>query len=297
MEILTIGHAAYDLTFTVPHHPGEDEKCIASALLESGGGPAANAAVTIARLGHRVGFCGYLGDGHFGEAHLKELQENGVETRFVVRGKTKTPLSVALVKPGGKRTLVNYRAGGHLPAEAVDLTSVAPRGVLFDGHERFISLHHLSHFRKVGSQTVLDAGSLHAGTEALMFEVDHLVASEKFACQFLGRSDPEKALKQLAERARGAVVITLGERGLIWQREGEQGEMPAFEVKVVDTTGAGDVFHGAFMVGLIEGMAWLELLRFASATAALSCTRLGARPSIPYRDEVERFLKTACFKR
>ena len=86
------------------------------------------------------------------------------------------------------------------------------------------------------------------------------------------------------------VVITLGERGLIWSRHGERGAMPAFDVEAIDTTGAGDAFHGAFALGLARNLPWPDLLRFASAVGALTCCQLGARPALPMAGKVKRFL-------
>ncbi len=290
VDVICIGHASYDLVFSVPHHPGPDEKCTALGFIACGGGPAANAAVAVARLGCRAAFVGYLGRDLHGQAHLDELVRDGVETSWVCRGDLPTPLSVVLVKPDGQRALVNYRGATRpLLADAVDLRGLKAKVALFDGHEPHVSCHWLAHFRAQGTAKVLDAGSLHDGTRQLMFQVDYLVASRKFAAQWLGRDDPRRALGELAAKS-AAVVITLGEEGLIWQRGSERGEMPAFPVEAVDTTGAGDVFHGAFAAAVADGATWLDSLRFASAAAALCCTKLGARPGIPTRAEVEAFL-------
>lgn len=290
VDVVCIGHASYDLVFELDHHPEADEKCTASGLVACGGGPAANAAVTATRLARRAAFVGYLGWDPLGDAHFQELVREGVETALVCRGDSPTPLSVVLVKPDGRRALVNYRgATPPLAADAVDPQSLEAKVALFDGHEPEVSGCFLPHCRSQGTATVLDAGSLHPGTRQLMFEVDYLVASRKFAAQWLGRDDPLQALEKLSAQSP-AVVITLGEEGVIWQRGDERGAMPAFPVQAVDTTGAGDTFHGAFAVALADGLGWLETLRFASAAAALSCTKLGARPGIPVRAEVEAFL-------
>jgi sulfofructose kinase len=290
LDVLCVGHASFDLVFTVPHHPAADEKIFADALLACGGGPAANAAVTVARLGLKAGFAGYLGTDLYGERHLEELAGAGIDTRSVVRGTSPTPLSAVLVKPDGRRALVNYKGDTRpLPPQAFVAPATSARCVLFDGHEPELSKPALGWGQAHAAATVLDAGSLHAGTEWLMFRVGHLVASEKFAAQWLGEDNPEQALAALAERSP-CVVITLGERGLIWRRGAESGRLPAFAVEAVDTTGAGDVFHGAYAAGLATGMDWPELLRYASAAGTLCCTRLGARPGIPSRAEVERLL-------
>lgn len=292
LDVLCVGHASYDLILTVPHHPGADEKMVADRLLGCGGGPAANAAVTVARLGLRAGFAGYLGEDLYGIRHLQELEVEGVDTGAVARGSSPTPLSVILVKPDGKRALVNYKGDTRpLPAERFRPPEETVRVVLFDGHEPGLSEAALPWARGHGALTVLDAGSLHPGTRSLAFAVDHLVASEKFAAQWLGRQDPDQALAVLAERSP-CVVITLGERGLIWRRGSESsGAMPAFAITAVDTTGAGDAFHGAYAAGLAAGMDWKTLLRFASAAGALCCTKLGARSGIPSRSELETWLQ------
>ena len=286
LDVFCVGHASYDLVFAVPHHPGPDEKMFADQFIGCGGGPAANAAVIAARLGYQAGFCGFLGNDLYGQMHYAELEGEGVDTRWVVRGHSATPVSAVLVKPDGARALVSYKGEtGILSPDDVDFTAVSAAVLLFDGHEPRIS----GALADRDVPKVLDAGSLHAGTESLMFRVDYLVASEKFARQWLGEDDPERALRMLAERSP-AVVITLGERGLIWMRSGEMGRIAAFEVDPVDTTGAGDAFHGAFAAALAAGMEWTEVLRFASAAGAACCTVMGARPGLPDRTHVERLL-------
>lgn len=289
-DVLCVGHASYDLVFSVPRHPAADEKIFADAFIGCGGGPAANAAVAAARLGFSAAFAGYLGADLYGETHLSELAREGVDTRWVVRGSNPTPLSAVLVKPDGARALVNHKgATAPLPEDAIDFSGVRPKVVLFDGHEPLLSVPLAARARAWGIPMVLDAGSLHQGTQDLAGRVDYLVASEKFAAQWLGRTDVEAALAGLAGLAPVA-VITLGERGLVWRRGGESGAMPAFAVEAIDTTGAGDAFHGAFAAALAAGMAWLDLLRYASAAGSLCCERAGARPGLPNAEEMRGFL-------
>lgn len=290
IDLLCVGHASYDLVFSVPHHPGPDEKTVADSLIGCGGGPAANAAVAAAKLGYSAAFCGYLGDDVYGNAHLKELRDHGIDTRLVVRGESATPLSAVLVKPDGKRALVNYKGDTKaLPNGSVDFEQLAPKVILFDGHEPNISLTLMEKLAINPVPTVLDAGSMHEGTQALMDKVDYLVCSEKFALQCAG--DEQSALTRLAELAP-AVVITLGERGLIWQRGTESGRLAAPPITAIDTTGAGDAFHGAFAAALTSGAEWPELLRYASAAGAYCCTQLGARPGLPSREQHQALLMT-----
>lgn len=291
VDVLCVGHASYDLVFAVPHHPVADEKIFADQLVACGGGPAANAAVTVARLGGHAAFGGFLGSDLYGDAHFKELTEAGVDTRHVVRGPFPTPLSAVLVKPDGSRSLVNHK--GATPPLSAGQLSLAPetaKVLLLDGHEPLVSVALAEAARRFGVPVVLDAGSVHPGTSALHDKVDCLACSEKFARQFLGGKDEQRALQVLGELAP-AVVITLGEHGLVWRRGTESGKLPAFAVSAVDTTGAGDAFHGALALALARDLPWDETLRFASAAGALCCTRMGARTGIPLAIDVERLLQ------
>jgi sulfofructose kinase len=262
----------------------------ADNLLSCGGGPAANAAVTAAKLGFKAGFCGYLGNDSYGDSHLSELQAHDINTQLINRGDSPTPLSVVLVKPNGDRALINYKGNTQaLAADSVDFSSVNTKTLLFDGHEAKLSLSALQQANLKTVPSVLDAGSLHDGTLSLMNQVDYLVCSEKFAIQYAG--DPQTALSQLAAFAPW-VVITLGEHGLIWQHGQEIGKLDAPNIEAVDTTGAGDAFHGAFAAGLSANMDWLNLLYYASAAGAFCCTKLGARTSLPSLEQHQQLLNS-----
>ena len=290
VDVLCVGHASYDLIFSVDHHPNNDEKISATAFLSCGGGPAANAAVLCSRLGFNAAFSGYLGADLFGENHYQELINEKVNTQLINRDNNPTPLSTILVKPDGSRALINYKGDTKpLAADAVNYSAVSTKAVLFDGHELQLSLSLLDQTRTKNIPSVLDAGSVHEGTLILMDKVDYLVCSEKFALAFA--SNTSNALISLAKIAPN-VIITLGERGLIWQRDQERGYLDAFKINAIDTTGAGDAFHGAFTAALTTNMTWLEILQFASAAGALCCTKMGARLGLPSKQELETFLNS-----
>ena len=291
IDVLCVGHASYDLIFSIDHHPLADEKISATGFVGMGGGPAANAAVTVAKLGFKAAYAGYLGLDIYGEHHYRELLDTGVHSDLIIRGKFPTPLSTILVKPDGQRALINYKGQTKaLAADAIDFSAIIPKVVLFDGHEPQLALALLASLQDKSTISVLDAGSLHDGTLALLHKVDYLVCSEKFAIQYAGTI--ETALQRLAELAP-TVVITLGEKGLIWQRNQEQGTLSAFPVACVDSTGAGDAFHGAFAAALCTDMSWLDVLRYASAAGAWCCTKLGARTGIPGHEDIHLLLKSA----
>ena len=289
IDVLCVGHASYDFVFSVDHHPTADEKIVAQNFLGCGGGPAANAAVTAAKLNFKTAFAGYLGQDIYGENHYQEFLNYSVNTDLIIHGSSPTPLSTIIVKPNGNRALINYKGNTRtLSAGDIDFSSVTTKVVLFDGHEPHISLPLLKRLKQQGIPTILDAGSVHEGTLALMNEVDYLVCSEKFAVQFAG--DEVTALSRLAQVSK-VVVITLGERGLIWQRGQDAGNLPAFKINAIDTTGAGDAFHGAFAAAVASDLNWFQILRFASAAGALCCTKIGARTGLPSKLEHQALFK------
>jgi len=296
VDLLCLGIACYDLIFSVDRHIGPDEKMKASDLTACGGGIAANAAMAGARLGYSAAFAGYLGRDMYGDKHLDELNAAGVNTELVARGVWPTSLSAIFVKPDGARSLVNYGLGREMPGDLeLTLEHCQPRAVLVDGHYLAAAAPLVALASAAGIPTVLDGDTLHQGSKTLMEMVEFLVVSEHFAREFSGQKDVEEALTQLSHCAP-STIITLGERGLCWRNRADSrfgasfGSYPAFAIAAEDTTGAGDAFHGAFAAGLSGGMAWEELLRFASAVGALCCTRKGARLGIPTGAEVAAFL-------
>jgi len=283
VDVLSLGHACYDLTFSVKKHPQSDEKIFANDLAECGGGPAANAAIAVSRLGLSSAFAGYLGQDLYGDMHLREFTKENVNTNLLVRDSFPTPLSTILVKPDGKRALINFKGSTKpLLGNTIDFSSITAKVILFDGHEPSVSFDLLEIARHQKIPTVLDAGSMHEGTSTLWNKVDYLVASEKFALQFANTIDD--AITRLAKESP-TVVITLGEKGLIWKRNNQSGSLAAYPTNAIDTTGAGDAFHGAFAAALALGLEWPDLLAYSSAAGALCCTRIGARQGLPFKSE------------
>jgi len=293
IDVLCVGHASFDITMIAAHHPAADEKMLADALMLGGGGPAANAAVQVTRLGGRAAFCGYLGHDLFGDEHASELSHERVDTGLIVRGGHASPISQILAKPDGSRSVVNFKGNTPwLEADTVDMRRIealAPRVILFDGHEPLISTPICQWARDNRITTVLDAGSLHRGTRELSSLVDYLVSSEKFARQICGEDEAQACLNELCAISKH-VVITLGERGLIWGKTGQTGGIQAFAIDAVDSTGAGDAFHGAFSLALAREMDWNDTLRFASAAGALACSKLGARAALGDKHAIQQIL-------
>ncbi len=286
IDIACVGLGCYDLYFEVDHHPSPDEKVFSRSFFAAGGGPAANAAVAISRLGYRSAFVGKLSNDIFGRHQIEEFISEGVDIRFVDKKECSPAIAAVIVKPDGSRAVISQKSVESDDQPLLNLETLNPGVLLFDGHQLDMSQALLD--RKCPK--ILDAGSIHQGTLALMTKVDHLVCSEKFAREWSGDADPEKALDLLSERSP-SVVITLGANGLLWRKGAERGRLTGFEVACVDSTGAGDAFHGAFAAGLFAGLAWEDLLHFASAVGALCCTQVGARKGLPTREEVVSFIR------
>lgn len=299
-DVLCIGHAAYDISVFIGGFPSENSKGETDQVLESGGGPAANAAYLLSSWGVSCGLAAVLGDDAYGHKIMAEFRVVGTDLSLTeIRPGHSTPVSVILVNlENGSRTLVNRKKpGADLCLNPARLSKWSPRVLLMDGHELDASMVALEAFPEAIS--ILDAGSLHAGTAALAGRVSYLIASEKFALQAanlpgLGdREQQDHCLGRLTERYGNRIVVTLGERGLIAEDQGACCALPAFKTASVDTTAAGDIFHGAFSYAILQQMELWQSLRFASMAAALSVQKRGGRPSIPALDEVKEVLSHA----
>jgi sulfofructose kinase len=282
-----VGYACVDINFNASHHPSADEKIRATQMHTCGGGPAANAAVAIARLGGSVRFSGYLGNDAFGDAHLREFANDGVLADVLHRGDTPTPIAAVTIKPSGERSIIDYRAPAAIVADnSITLASCPAKVLLVDGHQPLLSLALITEARLLGIPSVLDAGSVNDGTLLLFDKVDYLITSEKFAKHYSGEDQPRTALAAL-DGAAPFIATTWGADGAYWQNNYGQHHTPAFDIEPIDTTGAGDAFHGAFALGLAEGLSHKQNIRRACATGALTCLKAGARSALPRRKSVD----------
>lgn len=298
VDVLCIGHAAFDVSAFVNGYPEENSKCETPDSLEGCGGPAANAAWLLSYWGLSCAFAGLVGDDLFGQRIRDEFVAAGTDVRLLeLRRGHATPLSLILInRHNGSRTLVNRKLpGARLHFALTDLRGLAPRMLLLDGHELEASLAALEAFPNATS--ILDAGSWREGTAKLAGKVDYLAASERFAAEATGlaRLKGDGTLRLCVERLRkrfaNKVIVTMGERGLSMDDGSGYRHLPAFLAEAVDTTAAGDIFHGALAFALAQQTPLWEALRFASMAASLSVRVRGGRASIPGLAQVKRALK------
>ena len=291
ISALCIGHAAWDLCMHVDAYPAENSKAETNLLIECGGGPAANAAWLLARWGVPTALAAVVGHDSYGDRTLKELTDGGVECRLMEqRSGVATPVSFIIVnRATGSRTIINRKTpASGLRLDPQILHSLKPQLLLFDGHELEASLAAMEAFPS--AITMLDGGSRREGTSRLAGKVRYLVCSERFAMQATGENQIhpqwQHCLGRLRELYGNTVVVTLGSKGAIFHDGERQGHLPAPTVRATDTTAAGDIFHGAFAFGLLQGMSLQQTLKLANLAAGLSVQTEGGRLSAPSLDAV-----------
>ncbi|MGC4068287.1 MAG: PfkB family carbohydrate kinase [Polyangiaceae bacterium] len=299
-RVLCIGLANWDYVFTIDECLEEDHKYRSRMLTESGGGPAANAACLLARWGCPVALVGHAGNDALGLRVRAELETYGVDTTWfrLVEGEQTSVSCVIASTPNGSRTIVNQPPAASLAVEGSPLPGSEPRVILVDGHEPAISRHALDRFPSATS--VLDGGSLRDSTAELASLVDYAVVSAAFAKSATGLplDSSEAALRcveELSKRFPSRLCITLGPLGLATTADdGTPLHLHAPPVDTIDSTAAGDLFHGAFVWAIDAGLSYLSALRVATGAAALSVTHSGGRASIPLRDAALAFARD-CF--
>jgi sulfofructose kinase len=291
--VLCVGHAVQDFVFTVPALPDRGEKYRATRFESVGGGPAATAAAAIARLGGHAALAARVGDDAAAGMIVAELSGYGVDCTHVRRFEAcASSVSAVIVDARGERMIVNHLDPA-LPTDAAWLPSAADVGakaVLVDTRWPEGALAALSGARSAGLAAVLDADRPIPADGALLRAATHVAFSSDALADFSGIADLRRALAEVAHGLPGWCCVTTGRDGVYAFESGSIQHLPGFEVPVVDTLGAGDVWHGAFALALAEGRKEAGAVRFASAAAALKVQRSGGRAGAPTRAELDAFL-------
>jgi ribokinase len=293
-DVIGLGCAAMDIVARVPNIPSQNEKIHALEMERSGGGPVATALVVVSRLGFKASFIGQVGDDFAGRFVLNQFRKEGVAViHEVVHRETRSQISMVLVdEKTGDRTIVSGR-GELAPAGPTDLRINAVKfgSILHvDGYDMKAAIAAAKIAQREGIVVVYDCGSVKDGTIELLRNTDIAVVSKKFARQLADTADYERVCLMLREHGPEYVGVTLGRRGVYAMDDYSFFHVPAFDVTVIDTTGAGDVFHGAIDVGLLLGLGFREILILASAVSALKCGELGGRAGIPDLPVLKTFL-------
>ncbi len=282
LEVLCVGSANLDTIALVDSYPGADERVHANRIVTAGGGPAATAAVTLARLGVRTGLLAVVGDDREGELVIEQLATEGVDvSRIERRPGTATGHAVVVASESQSSRAISVTRAPALN-DAVDLTGFS--GIVHVDQAGYAAVAH----------TPPDRLSVDAGNDIPELRLDSVWLYAPTDTQLLRRypGDTDPARRALGDGA-SIVVSTSGEKGSQWTSSTVSVHAPAYTGPIRGSTmGAGDVFHGALLAALVDGRSGADALLFANACASLSCRAVDGRSAIPHRAELLTFLST-----
>jgi len=301
VDIVGLGEVVLDWVAEIPHFPKPDEKIDALSENYFSGGVTANYVVAVARLGASCGFIGAVGDDAYGDFLITDFQNENVDTTLTLKkpGK-KTPVNFIFVAKGEKTIIQSP----HMQTTKIDIS---------DLNEEYIAKSKLLHTTMIHPKLTekaikiakendvkisidLESQIAQRGWDNLkniLLNVDILTPNKEGAKSITNSSTPEKAAKILIEKGIPLVIITMGDKGALITTKEFQREVPTFKVdNIIDTTGAGDTFNGAFSVAyLIKGWDLEKSCKYANAAASLKIQKLGARTGMPNETEITQFLK------
>lgn len=292
MKILCIGHAAYDITIPLDEFVVENTKNRVEQRIECGGGPASNAAYLLGKWGCDVTFMGVVGNDEYGRYIKKELDSVNVNTDYLeLSSEYKTTSSFIIAnKSTGTRTILTYRPK-QMKMKEIDL-SFEPDIILMDGQEYTASDKLLEKYPNAIS--IIDAGRTTEEIIKLAKKVKYLVCSKDFAEKMTNEKFDFQNLNSLSiiyqkmkEIFKNEIIITLESQGVLYEHNHKLKLLAGIKKKAIDTTGAGDIFHGAFTYGISKKWEIEKVIRLANITAGLSVTKIGGRFSIFDLDEIK----------
>lgn len=294
-DVVGVGIASLDLIGVAGVEPQFGSKQALAGWVEMGGGPVATAMATMARFGARVAMAGAVGDDSYGARILAELRAYGVDPIGMHVRPGASHVAFVLAEPGRDRRTVFFHQDRALltgiPLDRGLITSA--RALAIDTHLPEAALQAARWMHATGGLVMIDAERVRDNTLELLPLCDLLVVSAQFGREVTGLEAPWDAARALHTRYGRLALVTAGAEGSWCAHEGELFHTPAFEVETIDTTGAGDVFHGAFLYALLNGSDVRRAVRFASAAAAISCKGPGGRGNLPTLGEVEQLLGAA----
>ena len=293
MKALGLGQCSLDYVALVEDYPKEDTKEEVLDFTVQGGGPVATALVTLSRLGVKAAILGRVSDDSAGLEIRRGLKSEGVDVRGLLEktGGASQQAFIMVNKKTGSRTICWQRPTvPPLTAREVEPTSfIGANFLMLDGLMTEASCRAAAIAARRDIPVMLDAGKMRPGMLKLASMCDYVVCSERFVSDL--KLSIKDAFKKLATGRTRAVTATFGDKGSFTYHDGKVFLQKAFKVKTLDTTGAGDVFHGAYAYGVLQGWDLKRTVEFASAVAAMKCRKLGGRAGIPGLAEVQKFLK------
>jgi sulfofructose kinase len=295
VDVVGVGLNATDTVISVPRHPERGSKVESASVSVLPGGQVASAVIACQRWGLQTRYVGKLGDDPAAALHRQEFSTAGVEAEIVTAQGCASHQSFILVDPTGERTVIR-RHDEKLLLHAAELKRqwiCNARALLVDGCDTAAATTAAKWARQADIPVIADFDEAYPGIEELMKNVDYLIVSRDFPQMVCGEADLKNSLPVLQRRFKCRLTAaTLGSDGVLaW--DGQQFHHAcAYRVPVVDTTGAGDIFHAGFIYALLQGWSLQRQLDFACAAAALNCTANGARGGIRTVDEIEKLMAT-----
>ena len=294
-DVVGVGLNATDTMILIPHFPSYGGKVPFLREILSPGGQVASAMVCCASLGLRTKYIGTLGDDERGRVQMESLLSTGVNLDHVQMrpGCANQSAYILIDQTTGERTVFWSRPDG-LRIDPAEITpdQITCAGLLhIDGHDTPAVAHAARIARQHGIPVTVDVDTIYKGFEHVLPNVDYLITSSEFPERWTGEADPFKALTLLQETyGMRVAAMTLGAHGALARCDGRFSYSPAFVVNCLDTTGAGDVFHGAFCYSVVKGFSISDTLEFSNAMAALNCTAMGARGRIASVEEARSLI-------
>jgi sulfofructose kinase len=295
VDVVGVGVNAVDTLIRLPRFPAPDSKLEFSESAVMPGGQVASAMIACQKWGLRTRYVGKVGDDEYGELHRKEFQAAGVQLELTrVDGCASQSSFILVDRSTGERTVL-WKRDKNVALRPDDLKRewiVDARALLVDGHDTEAAAQAAGWARQAGIPVTADLDNLYPGIEALLENVDFIVSSKDFPERLTGEKDLLKSLPIIQKKFKnGFTAATLGREGVLAWDGSTFKYFPAFRVDAVDTTGAGDIFHAAFVYAQLEGWGAEEQLSFSCAAAGLNCTGSGARGHIAPLEEIRRLMR------
>lgn len=291
MKAVCVGHSTYDTTLPMEDYPVENVKYRIHKHIECGGGPASNGAYLLAKWGMDTTIVSIVGDDYYGERVIDDFVKIGAHTEYLEKRKnhdTSSSFIIANMKNGSRTIITSKRDPIRKLSQNVDVSADL---ILIDGEHPETAREVL--LKNPQAVSVLDAGRLNDDTRELGKMVTYFICSHDFAEEFTGKKTDVRDFntlvqiyEELKDYFKTNVIITLESNGSFTEIDGKYKIIPSVKVTPIDSTGAGDIFHGAFTYFIGMGYPLEEAIRYASITGAISVTRIGSRYSIPLLEEI-----------
>jgi sulfofructose kinase len=295
MDIVGIGHAFLDIVSVVERLPTPNKGSRIKECSRQGGGLVSTAIVAAARLGAKTGFVGVIGGCIHGKAIIDDFKFHGVDlTKSIIDHEAYSNFSIILsdLETSGRSIMFKKGTTRELTVEDLDKAYIQSAEFLHIANFSEVEITAAKWMREAGGTVVYDGNLYDEGVEKIIPYIDVFIVSEFFHQSVFGNNNYEANCRKWMKQGPGIVIVTLGKDGCVGVSKDGYFEVPTFDTPVVDTLGAGDVYHGGYIVRLLNGLSAKEAARFANAVSSIKVTSIGGRSGIPDYDMVMEFMRT-----